>query len=74
MSLRSLGHAVGGVVALLRRQGPMAVFLDADDLHRVEIDDRPQALDRLGVAVVGRVGAEEAERPGQAPVSVLLGP
>ena len=72
MSLAELGHAVGGVVARAGRQRPVAVFLDADHLHRVQIDDRPDALDGPGVAVVGRVGAQEAERPGQAAAAVLF--
>jgi hypothetical protein len=37
-----IGTRVGGVVPLLRRQRPVAVFLDADHLHRVQIDDGPQ--------------------------------
>src|SRR5207248_793590 len=56
--------AVGGVVAIDGWQRPMAVFLDADDFHLVEIDDGPQAFDGPDVAVVGRVFADEAERPG----------
>ena len=64
---------LGGVVGRCGGQRPVAVLLDADDLHRVQIDDRPNALDGPGVAVVGRVAAEEAERPGEAAVAVFLG-
>ena len=65
--------AIGRVVGLLRWQRPVPVLLDAEHLHGVEIDDGAQALDRLGVAVVGRVGAEETKGTRQPTGAVLLG-
>ncbi len=71
--LARCGNPVGGVVRLARWDRPAAVLLDADDVHGVEVHDGPQSLDRADVAVVGRVGAEEAERPGEPHGAVLLG-
>ena len=46
---------VGGIVALLGWERPIAVLLDPDHLHRIEVHDRPEALDGLGISVVCRV-------------------
>ena len=51
----------------------MPVLLDPDHLHGVQIDDRAQSLDRANVAVVGRIGAKKAERPGKPPGAVFFG-
>ena len=60
-----------GIVPRPGRERPLAIFLDPDDLHRVEVDHRPEPLDRADVAVVGRVGPDEAEGPGEASGRVL---
>ncbi len=66
-------NSVGGVVARLRWERPLAVFLDANHFHQIEIDNGADAFDGAGVAVVGCVGAEEAERPGEAAGAVFFG-
>src|SRR3954469_23102920 len=55
-------HAIGGIVAGVWRQRPVSMFFHADDLHGVEIDDRPQPLHRPGVAILTRVAAQKAQR------------
>lgn len=57
------GDTIGGIVARLGRQRPLTVFFNTNYLHRVEVNDGANAFDRAGIAVVGRVGTEEAERP-----------
>src|SRR5262245_16430238 len=68
-SLAKLLHPVGGIVARRLWQRPVAlrplVLFDPNDFHLVEIDDRAQALDRPGVAIVSRIAADETERTGQ---------
>ena len=51
----------------------MAVLLDANHLHRIEIDDWTNSLERTGVAIVGRIASQKAERTCQAVVTILLG-
>ena len=63
---------IGGVIGLARRQCPVAVFLDPDHLHGVQINDRAQAFDGANIPVVGRVGSEEAERSGEPLGAVFL--
>ncbi len=58
--LAEVCDAVRGVIALLGWQRPMAIFLDADHLHGIEIDDGAQALNWLGIAIVGRILAHKA--------------
>ena len=64
-AVAELLNPIGGVVRRARRQIAFSELFDANDLHRVKIDDRPDPFDWSDVAVVGRVGAQEAKRPGQ---------
>ena len=57
-----------GVVARLGRERGDAGVLELDELHRVQIDDRDQPLDRTRVAVVARLRAHPGQRPAQPPV------
>lgn len=55
-------HELLGVVARGRRQRHHTVILDVGDLHDVEVEDRDDALDGTGVAVLGGCGPHEGER------------
>ncbi len=63
--------ALGRIIAGQRRQIAMGKLVDLHHLHRVQIDHRPDALDRPGIAVVARVAAQKAERPGQPPAHLV---
>ena len=63
---------MSAVVPRVRRQRHHAEVLHPDHGHVVEIPDRVQATDRLGVRVVVRLGPVEAQRPHQAPALVLI--
>ena len=66
------GGDAGRVVAGAGRQRHHAEVFHPDHRHVVDIDDRVQPVDRLGVRVVARAGPVEAEGPDQAPALVLL--
>ncbi len=64
--------AAVAVVAVLLGHRQDAVVVDADDLHRAEVDEREQAADRSRVAVVAReIAAQPRERPAHAAGAVL---
>ena len=48
------------------------MLFNPNHLHAVQIDHRPDPLDGPDISVVGGVGAQEAERPGQ-PQGTVLG-
>src|SRR5262245_420497 len=57
-------------VPRLRRQGHNAVVLDANDRHRVKVDNRDHAFERPGESVVPRLTSDEAEGSQQPPAFV----
>ena len=76
----SSGARPGALAPLAGRERPAlgrhrddAVVLDLEDLERVEVDDRDDALDRPRVAVVGDVLAVPGRAPGEAAARVALG-
>ena len=53
-AVAGLEHELRDVIAGLSGNRDDAVIVDLDDLHRVEVDHREQALDRTGVVVLAR--------------------
>ena len=51
-----------GVIGILGRQGHHPEILDADHLHRMQVNHGHHILDRPGVAVVLRAGAHPGQR------------
>src|SRR5260370_38464978 len=64
----------GCIVAVERRYREDAGIVDPDHLARVDVDDRRQALDRMGGLVVARTAAEEYEALPDAPAALVLAP
>src|SRR5882724_6663694 len=52
-------NSVARVIAWLRRQRPFSILLHANDLHRVEVNNGPDAFDGPSVSVICAVAAQE---------------
>ena len=58
-----IGERRGSVVAVVGRQRNGAVVLHLDHFHPIQVDERDEAFDRAGVAVVVLFGADPGQRP-----------
>ena len=65
-------HCVGGVVPGRPRDGHLAVILDPDHLHRLQVDDRMETPDGMRVGIVVAVMADPHGSPGEPQVTLLL--